>query len=70
MRGGGHVHWTDRIIMSVLIWLQAINSLKNVDSTALLQFLQPILNMLLHLIGNGGETLQVHILSIPACVCV
>ncbi|KAL6509840.1 MAP kinase Spk1 [Orobanche gracilis] len=37
----------------------AINSLKNVDSTALLQFLQPILNMLLHLIGNGGETLQV-----------
>lgn len=39
--------------------LQAINSLKNVDSTALLQFLHPILNMLLHLIGNGGETLQV-----------
>ncbi|KAK1393684.1 Guanine nucleotide exchange factor SPIKE 1 [Heracleum sosnowskyi] len=39
--------------------LEAINSLKNVDSTALLQFLQPILNMLLHLIGNGGETLQV-----------
>ncbi|KAL6572250.1 MAP kinase Spk1 [Orobanche minor] len=38
---------------------EAINSLKNVDSTALLQFLQPILNMLLHLIGNGGETLQV-----------
>ncbi|GKV48467.1 hypothetical protein SLEP1_g55279 [Rubroshorea leprosula] len=37
----------------------AINSLKNVDSTALLQFLHPILNMLLHLIGNGGETLQV-----------
>ncbi|XP_019059153.1 PREDICTED: guanine nucleotide exchange factor SPIKE 1 isoform X2 [Tarenaya hassleriana] len=39
--------------------LQAINSLKHVDSTALLQFLHPILNMLLHLIGNGGETLQV-----------
>ncbi|XAR56047.1 hypothetical protein NMG60_11036336 [Bertholletia excelsa] len=39
--------------------LEAINSLKNVDSTALLQFLQPILNMLLHLIGNAGETLQV-----------
>ncbi|XP_049377998.1 guanine nucleotide exchange factor SPIKE 1 [Solanum stenotomum] len=39
--------------------LEAINSLKNVDSTALLQFLYPILNMLLHLIGNGGETLQV-----------
>ncbi|KAA8534720.1 hypothetical protein F0562_029838 [Nyssa sinensis] len=39
--------------------LEAINSLKNVDSTALLQFLQPILNMLLQLIGNGGETLQV-----------
>ncbi|KAF9672153.1 hypothetical protein SADUNF_Sadunf11G0011100 [Salix dunnii] len=37
----------------------AINSLKNVDSTALLQFLHPILNMLLHLIGSGGETLQV-----------
>ncbi|THG22675.1 hypothetical protein TEA_011542 [Camellia sinensis var. sinensis] len=44
---------------TVKICLQAINSLKNVDSTALLQFLQPILNMLLHLIGNGGETLQV-----------
>ncbi|RXH98573.1 hypothetical protein DVH24_010898 [Malus domestica] len=39
--------------------LEAINSLKNVDSVALLQFLHPILNMLLHLIGNGGETLQV-----------
>ncbi|KAJ4832808.1 MAP kinase Spk1 [Turnera subulata] len=39
--------------------LEAINSLKNVDSTALLQFLYPILNMLLHLIGSGGETLQV-----------
>lgn len=39
--------------------LEAINSLKSVDSTALLQFLQPILNMLLHLIGDGGETLQV-----------
>lgn len=39
--------------------LEAINSLKNVDSTALLQFLQPTINMLLHLIGDGGETLQV-----------
>ncbi|URE46978.1 Dedicator of cytokinesis [Musa troglodytarum] len=39
--------------------LEAINSLKNVESTALLQFLQPILNLLLHLIGDGGETLQV-----------
>uniref|UniRef100_N1QRS9 Dedicator of cytokinesis protein 8 n=1 Tax=Aegilops tauschii TaxID=37682 RepID=N1QRS9_AEGTA len=39
--------------------LEAINSLKNVESIALLQFLQPILNMLLHLIGDGGETLQV-----------
>lgn len=39
--------------------LEAINSLKNVESYALLQFLQPILNMLLNLIGDGGETLQV-----------
>ncbi|EPS68174.1 hypothetical protein M569_06596, partial [Genlisea aurea] len=39
--------------------LEAINSLKNVDSMGLLQFLHPILNMLLHLISNGGETLQV-----------
>ncbi|KAK8957714.1 hypothetical protein KSP39_PZI001329 [Platanthera zijinensis] len=39
--------------------LEAINSLKNVESSALLQFLQPILNMLLNLIGDGGETLQV-----------
>ncbi|KAG0487870.1 hypothetical protein HPP92_006681 [Vanilla planifolia] len=39
--------------------LEAINSLKNVESSSLLQFLQPILNMLLHLIGDGGETLQV-----------
>ncbi|XP_057965148.1 guanine nucleotide exchange factor SPIKE 1 [Malania oleifera] len=39
--------------------LEAINSFKNVDSIALLQFLHPILNMLLHLIGSGGETLQV-----------
>ncbi|KAK1352311.1 hypothetical protein POM88_053575 [Heracleum sosnowskyi] len=46
--------------------LEAINSLKNVDSTALLQFLQPILNMLLHLIGNGGETLQVAKYLVPA----
>lgn len=51
--------------------MQAINSLKNVDSTALLQFLHPILNMLLHLIGNGGETLQVCslICSFLSCVC-
>lgn len=46
-------------LLSLYFGLQAINSLKNVDSTALLQFLHPILNMLLHLIGNGGETLQV-----------
>ncbi|KAL3697766.1 hypothetical protein R1sor_011842 [Riccia sorocarpa] len=39
--------------------LEAINSLKNVDPTAMLQFLQPILNMLLRMIGDGGETLQV-----------
>ncbi|PKA58555.1 hypothetical protein AXF42_Ash008842 [Apostasia shenzhenica] len=39
--------------------LEAINSLKNVEPGALLQFLQPVLNMLLHLIGDGGETLQV-----------
>ncbi|XP_042385230.1 guanine nucleotide exchange factor SPIKE 1-like [Zingiber officinale] len=39
--------------------LEAINSFKNVDSTALLQFLHPILNLLLRLIGDGGETLQV-----------
>ncbi|XP_020585015.1 guanine nucleotide exchange factor SPIKE 1, partial [Phalaenopsis equestris] len=39
--------------------LEAINSLKNVESSVLLQFLQPILNMLLNLIGDGGETLQV-----------
>lgn len=39
--------------------LEAINSLKNIDSTAMLQYLQPILNMLLQLIGDGGETLQV-----------
>lgn len=39
--------------------LEAINSLKNVDSTALIQFLHPVLNMLLRLIGSGGETLQV-----------
>ncbi|GKV48479.1 hypothetical protein SLEP1_g55290 [Rubroshorea leprosula] len=46
-------------LLALYFGLQAINSLKNVDSTALLQFLHPILNMLLHLIGNGGETLQV-----------
>jgi hypothetical protein len=43
--------------------LQAINGLKNVDSTAMLQFLQSILNMLLQLIGDGGETLQVSFFS-------
>jgi len=47
------------LLNDYLLHLQAINSLKNVESTALLQFLQPILNMLLHLIGDGGETLQV-----------
>ncbi|KAJ7561812.1 hypothetical protein O6H91_03G042400 [Diphasiastrum complanatum] len=39
--------------------LEAINSLKNVDSTSMIQFLQPSLNLLLHLIGDSGETLQV-----------
>lgn len=46
----------------IMIVMQAINSLKNVESAALLQFLQPILNLLLHLIGDGGETLQVLLL--------
>lgn len=49
--------------METTLHMQAINSLKNVESTALLQFLQPILNMLLHLIGDGGETLQVLLLA-------
>ncbi|KAM6570698.1 hypothetical protein CsatB_018683 [Cannabis sativa] len=40
-------------------FLEAMNFLKHVDSTALLQFLHPILNMLLHLIVIGGETLQI-----------
>ncbi|KAK7342894.1 hypothetical protein VNO80_25852 [Phaseolus coccineus] len=44
---------------NVEIQILMLKILKNVDSTALLQFLHPILNMLLHLIGNGGETLQV-----------
>ncbi|EFJ04870.1 hypothetical protein SELMODRAFT_449303 [Selaginella moellendorffii] len=39
--------------------LEPINSLKNVDSTSMLQFLQPLMNMLLHLISDSGETLQV-----------
>ncbi|KAH9556934.1 hypothetical protein CY35_07G058600 [Sphagnum magellanicum] len=39
--------------------LEAINGLKNVESSAIPQFLQPILNMLLRMIGDGGETLQV-----------
>ncbi len=38
---------------------KAINGLKNVESSAIPQFLQPILNMLLRMIGDGGETLQV-----------
>jgi hypothetical protein len=50
--------------------MQAINSLKNVDSTALLQFLHPILNMLLHLIGSGGETLQVILTIQPGALQV
>lgn len=41
---------------------QAINGLKNVESTAMLQFLQPTLNMLLRMIGDGGETLQASLL--------
>eukprot|EP00850_Spirogloea_muscicola_P006481 SM000030S11490 [mRNA] locus=s30:801352:813323:- [translate_table: standard] len=39
--------------------LDSINSLKNVDTNSILQYLQPILNMLLRMIGDGGETLQV-----------
>lgn len=39
--------------------MQAINGLKHVESSAMLQFLQPTLNMLLRMIGDGGETLQV-----------
>ena len=39
--------------------LDSINLLKSVDLTALLQFLYPVLNMLLCLIGNSVETLQV-----------
>ncbi|KAB5533801.1 hypothetical protein DKX38_016887 [Salix brachista] len=49
----------EKNLLLVAFLQPAINSLKNVDSTALLQFLHPILNMLLHLIGSGGETLQV-----------
>eukprot|EP00897_Mesotaenium_endlicherianum_P009809 jgi/Mesen1/8857/ME000053S08270 len=39
--------------------LDAINKLKEVELPILLQFLYPILNMLLCMIGNGIETLQV-----------
>ncbi|KAG0603065.1 hypothetical protein M758_10G063500 [Ceratodon purpureus] len=39
--------------------LETINGLKHVESSAMLQFLQPTLNMLLRMIGDGGETLQV-----------
>ncbi|XP_024370509.1 guanine nucleotide exchange factor SPIKE 1 [Physcomitrium patens] len=39
--------------------MEAINALKNVEASAMLQFLQPCLNMLLRMIGDGGETLQV-----------
>ncbi|KAG0565982.1 hypothetical protein KC19_7G029000 [Ceratodon purpureus] len=39
--------------------LEAINGLKHVESSSMLQFLQPTLNMLLRMIGDGGETLQV-----------
>jgi hypothetical protein len=39
--------------------MEAINSLKTVEPLAMLQFLQPCLNMLLRMIGDGGETLQV-----------
>ena len=61
-----------RFICLTFFWggLQAINSLKNVESIALLQFLQPILNMLLHLIGDGGETLQVVTLLIMFPFCI
>ncbi|CAI7849820.1 unnamed protein product [Closterium sp. NIES-53] len=39
--------------------LESINGLKGVDTVVLLQFLYPLLNMLLCMIGNGVETLQV-----------
>ncbi|CAI5521433.1 unnamed protein product [Closterium sp. Naga37s-1] len=39
--------------------LEAINALKTVDVVVLMQFLYPLLNMLLCMIGNGVETLQV-----------
>ncbi|XP_024369391.1 guanine nucleotide exchange factor SPIKE 1 isoform X5 [Physcomitrium patens] len=39
--------------------MEAINALKTVEPSAMLQFLQPILNMLLRMIRDGGETLQV-----------
>ncbi|XP_024384292.1 guanine nucleotide exchange factor SPIKE 1 isoform X3 [Physcomitrium patens] len=39
--------------------LEAINGLKHVEPSAMLQFLLPSLNMLLRMIGDGGETLQV-----------
>jgi hypothetical protein len=43
----------------MLLLMQTINGLKHVESSAMLQFLQPTLNMLLRMIGDGGETLQV-----------
>nr|XP_024395928.1 guanine nucleotide exchange factor SPIKE 1-like isoform X2 [Physcomitrium patens] len=39
--------------------LEAIGGLKLVDPSDMLQFLLPTLNMLLRMIGDGGETLQV-----------
>jgi hypothetical protein len=47
--------------------IQAINGLKHVESSAMLQFLQPTLNMLLRMIGDGGETLQV---LVQPCGCL
>lgn len=51
--------------------MQTINGLKHVESSAMLQFLQPTLNMLLRMIGDGGETLQVlhEFLELPAVTC-
>ncbi|CAI5483811.1 unnamed protein product [Closterium sp. Yama58-4] len=39
--------------------LESINALKTVDVVVLMQYLYPLLNMLLCMIGNGVETLQV-----------
>ncbi|XP_073392859.1 guanine nucleotide exchange factor SPIKE 1 isoform X2 [Physcomitrium patens] len=53
----------DRHILRTSPWgnelMEAVNALKNVEASAMLQFLQPCLNMLLRMIGDGGETLQV-----------